>query len=89
MESSLRICPDAARPRDIDCDPAGEELDRWCAVGDDQLWVIALVVVFGRFLGNSEHRDTGRAFLWRVAGTLLLTVAIVIAVMDRARMAVH
>jgi drug/metabolite transporter (DMT)-like permease len=51
------------------------------------LWVIALVVVFGRFLGNSEHRDTGRAFLWRVAGTLLLTVAIVIAVMDRARMA--
>jgi len=49
------------------------------------LWAIALVVVFGRFLGNSEHRDTGRAFLWRVAGTLLLTVAIVIAVVDRAR----
>jgi len=49
------------------------------------LWVIALVVVFGRFLGNSEHRDKGRGFLWRVAGTLLLTVAIVIAVVDRAR----
>jgi len=50
------------------------------------LWVIALVVVLGGFLGNSEHRDTGRAFLWRVAGTVLLTVAIVIAVVDRSRM---
>lgn len=49
------------------------------------LWVIALVVVFGRALGNDEHREQGRAFLWRVAGTLLLSVAIVIAVMDRAR----
>lgn len=48
------------------------------------LWVIVLVVAFGRFLGNSEHRDTGRAFLRRVAGTLLLMVAIVIAVVDRA-----
>ncbi|MDF1658469.1 MAG: DMT family transporter [Verrucomicrobiales bacterium] len=49
------------------------------------LWVIVLVVVFGKALGNSEHHDTGRAFLWRVAGTILLTVAIVIAVMDRAK----
>ncbi|HRQ89243.1 MAG TPA: EamA family transporter [Bacteroidia bacterium] len=49
------------------------------------LWVIALVVVFGRFLGNHEHRDTGRGFLWRIAGTVLLTAAIVIAVMERAR----
>lgn len=51
------------------------------------LWVIALVVVFGRFFGNSEHRDRGRGFLWRVAGTLLLTVAIVIAVAARAAQA--
>lgn len=50
------------------------------------LWVIVLVVVFGAALGNSEHRDTGRAFLWRVAGTVLLTIAVVIAVMDRANM---
>ncbi|MDF1824323.1 MAG: EamA family transporter [Verrucomicrobiales bacterium] len=50
------------------------------------LWVIVLVVVFGVALGNSEHRDTGRAFLWRVAGTVLLTAAVIIAVMDRARM---
>lgn len=49
------------------------------------LWVIVLVVVFGKALGNSEHHDTGRAFLWRVAGTVLLTVAIVIAVLDRAK----
>lgn len=49
------------------------------------LWVIALVVLFGHWLGNREHRDQGRGFLWRVAGTLLLSVAIVIAVMDRAR----
>jgi len=49
------------------------------------LWVIVLVVVFGKALGNSEHHDTGRAFLWRVAGTVLLTAAIVIAVMDRAK----
>jgi len=48
------------------------------------LWVITLVVVFGRFLGNSEHRDNGRYFLWRVAGTVILTVAVIIAVMDRA-----
>lgn len=51
------------------------------------LWAVALVVVFGRFLGNSEHRDSGRAFLWRVAGTVLLTFAIVVAVMDRAKAA--
>lgn len=50
------------------------------------LWVIVLVVVFGVALGNSEHRDKGKAFLWRVAGTVLLTVAVIIAVMDRANM---
>ncbi len=49
------------------------------------LWVIVLVVAFGGFLGNNEHRDTGRGFLWRVAGTLLLLVAIVVAVVDRAQ----
>ena len=48
------------------------------------LWVILLVVVFGSKLGNSEHRKHGGAFLWRVTGTVILTVAIVIAVIDRA-----
>lgn len=49
------------------------------------LWVIALVVLFGSVLGNSEHRENGKAFLWRIAGTLLLSAAIVIAVVDRAK----
>ncbi|MGB0152775.1 MAG: EamA family transporter [Verrucomicrobiales bacterium] len=48
------------------------------------LWVILLVVVFGSKLGNSEHREQGGAFLWRVTGTVILTAAIVIAVIDRA-----
>lgn len=48
------------------------------------LWTIVLVVVFGVALGNSEFRDTGRAFLWRVVGTVVLTTAIVIAVIDRS-----
>ncbi|MEM9017702.1 MAG: DMT family transporter [Verrucomicrobiota bacterium] len=48
------------------------------------LWVIVLVVVLGSALGNSEHLEKGRAFLWRVAGTLMLTAAIIIAVVDRA-----
>ena len=46
-----------------------------------------LVVVFGSKLGNSEHREQGGAFLWRVTGTVILTVAIVIAVIDRANAA--
>lgn len=49
------------------------------------LWVIAIVVVLGQTLGNREHHETGRAFLWRVAGTVMLTGAIVIAVVDRAK----
>jgi drug/metabolite transporter (DMT)-like permease len=49
------------------------------------LWVIVLVVLFGVHLGNREHHDKGRDFLWRVAGTMILTIAIVIAVVDRAR----
>lgn len=48
------------------------------------LWVIVLLVVFGRIFGNSEHRDTGRGFLWRILGTVILTIAIIIAVADRA-----
>lgn len=48
------------------------------------LWVIVLLVVFGRILGNSERHETGRGFLWRIGGTLILTIAIIIAVADRA-----
>ncbi|MEM1440702.1 MAG: DMT family transporter [Verrucomicrobiota bacterium] len=49
------------------------------------LWVIALVVFLGSAFGNREHHETGRAFFWRVGGTVMLTVAIVIAVVDRAK----
>jgi drug/metabolite transporter (DMT)-like permease len=48
------------------------------------LWVIILVVVFGAKLGNNEHQERGGAFRWRVIGTVILTAAIVIAVIDRA-----
>ncbi|MBP83925.1 MAG: hypothetical protein CMO61_08760 [Verrucomicrobiales bacterium] len=48
------------------------------------LWVIILVVVFGAKLGNNEHQERAGAFRWRVIGTVILTAAIVIAVIDRA-----
>jgi len=48
------------------------------------LWAIVLVVVLGAALGNREHKDSGNAFWWRVAGTVILTIAIFIAVVDRS-----
>lgn len=48
------------------------------------LWAIVLVVVLGAALGNREHKDSGKAFWWRVAGTVILTIAIFIAVVDRS-----
>ena len=48
------------------------------------LWVIVLIVGLGGWLGNREHHALGRAFLWRIGGTILLTTAIVIAVFDRS-----
>lgn len=51
------------------------------------LWTIVLVVVFGAALGNSEVHDTGKAFLWRVVGTVVLTAAIFIAVIHRSQVA--
>lgn len=48
------------------------------------VWAIVLVVALGVTLGNREHKDSGKAFWWRVAGTFILTVAIVIAVVDRS-----
>jgi drug/metabolite transporter (DMT)-like permease len=49
------------------------------------IWIILMVIVFGAALGNSEHREAGRGFLWRVVGTLVLTAAIVIAVVERSK----
>ncbi|MCX8240230.1 MAG: EamA family transporter [Akkermansiaceae bacterium] len=51
------------------------------------LWTIVLVVVFGVALGNSEVHDTGKTFLWRVLGTVVLAVAIFIAVIHRSQVA--
>lgn len=48
------------------------------------LWVIVLLLAFGTALGNREHKDSGKAFAWRIIGTLVLTVAIIIAVIDRS-----
>ncbi|MEC5126389.1 EamA family transporter [Verrucomicrobiales bacterium BCK34] len=48
------------------------------------VWAIVLVVALGVSLGNREHKDSGKAFWWRIIGTFILTVAIVIAVVDRS-----
>ena len=49
------------------------------------LWVIVLVILLGHRLGNREHKQPGKAFSGRVIGTVLLTVAIVIAVLAKSR----
>lgn len=50
------------------------------------LWVIVLIGMVGPRFGNHERHSSGRSFAWRVAGTALLTAAIVLAVMTRARL---
>ncbi|MCB1232574.1 MAG: DMT family transporter [Verrucomicrobiae bacterium] len=47
------------------------------------LWAIVLVAAIGPMLGNHERHHSGRAFGWRIAGTVLLTIAIVLAVVSR------
>jgi hypothetical protein len=49
------------------------------------IWVIVLVVVLGRMMGNREHHQNGGAFIWRIIGTLIHTAAIIIAVIDRGK----
>jgi drug/metabolite transporter (DMT)-like permease len=53
------------------------------------IWIILMVVIFGGILGNREHLSAGRGFLWRVCGTLILTSAIIIAVVERAKHPLH
>lgn len=48
------------------------------------LWAIVLVAGIGPQLGNHERHASGAAFGWRVAGTILLTISIVLAVLARS-----
>lgn len=49
------------------------------------LWAVVLVFWFGTLLGNDERATSGRLFGWRFLGTILLTVSVVIAVIERSR----
>ncbi|NNE92789.1 MAG: EamA family transporter [Verrucomicrobiales bacterium] len=48
------------------------------------LWAILLIAFLGAALGNHERKTAGRRFIWRSIGTVLLTAAVVIAVLDRS-----
>lgn len=48
------------------------------------LWAIAFVVFLGQWLGNQERKTSGNAFYWRIIGTILVTIAVVLAVIDRS-----
>ncbi len=49
------------------------------------LWAVVLVFWFGTLLGNNERHVAGRRFGWRFLGTILVTAAVVIAVVERSR----
>ncbi len=48
------------------------------------LWAIVLIGLFGVWLGNHERHTSGKTFWWRAVGTLFLTAAVIIAVLDRS-----
>ena len=50
------------------------------------LWSIILVWAIGHWFANHERHSAGRAtMLWRLAGTLLITAGVVLAVLERSR----
>lgn len=49
------------------------------------LWSVALVWFLGDALGNDERRTGGKKMFWRIAGALLMTVAVVLVVKAGAR----
>lgn len=50
------------------------------------LWSIVLVWMFGSWFGNRESQTAGRrTMLWRLAGTVLITAGVVIAIFERSR----
>jgi len=50
------------------------------------LWAIVWVALIGHWFANRERVDAGRMYLWRVAGAGMLTTAVILAVIARARM---
>jgi len=52
--------------------------------GSRGLWAIILIALFGPLLGNHERQLAKHVFLYRFIGTILLTIAVVIAVMSGA-----
>ncbi len=48
------------------------------------LWAILLIGFLGTLLGNNERHTSCKTFWWRAFGTVLLTIAVVIAVLDRS-----
>ncbi|MFT5469625.1 MAG: drug/metabolite transporter (DMT)-like permease [Verrucomicrobiales bacterium] len=48
------------------------------------LWVILLVWLIGHWFANHERRSAGKFYIWRVVGSVLLTAAVIMAVIARA-----
>ncbi len=51
------------------------------------LWAIVFVGLLGSWFENRERHTAGKMFVWRVLGTVVLTVAIVLAVIARSKIA--
>lgn len=50
------------------------------------LWSIVLVWMFGAWFANRERHTAGRdTMLWRLAGTVLITAGVIIAILERSR----
>lgn len=50
------------------------------------LWSVLMVWWIGRWFGNQERYTAGKGtMLWRLAGTLLITAGVVVAVLERSR----
>lgn len=47
-------------------------------------WAIVLVWIVGHWFANRERHDAGKFYIWRVVGSVMLTVAVMLAVIARA-----
>lgn len=48
------------------------------------LWAIVLVWLIGHWFGNRERHSAGKFYVWRVVGAVMLTAAVIMAVIARA-----